>query len=88
MPTKYGENHFLSKNIEAGGFETPRELGISELYIMEFCIFSGLDSRTSAACKPQINQPFTILKISWKSKLDPNMAITIFKNKNSNQFKG
>ena len=66
MPTKYGENHFLSKNIEAGGFETPRELGISELYIMEFSIYSGLDSCKSAACKPQRNQPNTIFKNQQK----------------------
>ena len=35
---------------------------------------SGLGSRVSAACKHQGNQPFTVLKISWKSKHDPNLA--------------
>ena len=35
----------------------------------------GLGSRTSAACKPQGNQPFTILKS------DQNMAMPFFKKK-------
>ena len=49
----------------------------------------GIDSRASAACKPQGNQPFTILKISWNSKRDQNMAIYLFffKFKQSNGFK-
>ena len=29
---------------------------------------------SAAACKPHRNQPFTNLKIIWKSKPDPNMA--------------
>ena len=39
------------------------------------------NSYKSAARKPKENQPFTILKISWKSKPDPNMAIPFYKKK-------
>ena len=44
----------------------------------------GIGRRSTAACKPnrnQQNQPFTISKISWKSKPDPNIAIPVYKKK-------
>ena len=34
---------------------------------------------SSAACKPQLSQPFTILPINCKSKPDQNMTIPLFK---------
>ena len=40
----------------------------------------------STACKLQVNQPFTIFKISLKSKSHPNMAIQEF-SKHPNGFK-
>ena len=43
-----------------------------------------LGTCASATCKPQGNQPFTILKISWNSKPDSNMAIRLFKKKFQN----
>ena len=39
---------------------------------------SGFGSRVSAASKPGGNQLFTILKISWKSKPDPNMEMPLY----------
>ncbi len=46
-------------------------------------------SRALAACKPRESEPFIILKISWKSKPDPNMAIPLIKkiSKQPNSFK-
>ena len=47
----------------------------------------GLGSRSPASCMPQVNQPYTILKISWKSKPGPNMKIPICKIlKHLNEF--
>ena len=40
----------------------------------------GLGSLASAACKPHGNLPFTIYKISWKSKPDRIIAIPLLKN--------
>ena len=44
---------------------------------------SGLSSRASAACKPRENQPFTILKITQKSKPDPKLAIPLLQKNES-----
>ena len=44
-------------------------------------VFSGgLLACLAAACKSQLNQPFTILEIRWKSTPDPNIAIPLFKS--------
>ena len=42
----------------------------------------------SAACKPQRNKPYTFLKISWTSKIDPNIAIPPLILKSSQYLSG
>ena len=59
-------------------------ISVQTFYII-LNIIAGLGSSASAACKTSENQPSTILKISWKSKIDPNMTIPLLKNFSSIQ---